>query len=144
MLEESMSPRFRRPHPASSADPIRVLLCDDVPAFRSLIRCSLEDEEGIVVVGEAGDGNEGIQLVSDLRPDVVLLDLAMPDCDGLEAIPAMRAGCPAVAIVALSGFTAERLSGPAKSLGANAYLEKGVDLSQIVSTIREVCHPTPA
>jgi DNA-binding NarL/FixJ family response regulator len=139
-----MSPRFRRPHPASCDDPIRVLLCDDVPAFRALIRCSLEDEDGIVVVGEAGDGNEGIRLVSDLKPDVVLLDLAMPDCDGLEAIPAMRAGCPATAIVALSGFTAERLSEPAKSLGAHAYLEKGVDLSRIASTIRSVCEAAPA
>jgi DNA-binding NarL/FixJ family response regulator len=117
---------------------IRVLLCDDVQAFRALVRYSLEDEEGIEVVGEAADGIEGVRQAGDLQPDVILLDLSMPECDGLEAIPAMVERSPHARIVALSGFTAERMAAPVIARGATAYLEKGVDLSEIVTTIREV------
>src|SRR4051812_31862594 len=117
---------------------IRVLLCDDVQAFRALIRYSLEEEDGIEVVGEAADGNEGVRQAADLQPDVVLLDLSMPECDGLEAIPAMRQRAPRSRIVALSGFTADRMREPVIARGARAYLEKGVELSEITATIRSV------
>lgn len=137
MLDVHMSPRFQRTVDHMSP-PIRVLLCDDVPAFRALVRYSLEDEEGIEVVGEAADGNEGVRQAADLRPDVVLLDLSMPECDGLEAIPALRVRAPECAIVALSGFAADRMAEPVMARGAMAYLEKGVELSEIVATIREV------
>ncbi|MEO6496680.1 MAG: response regulator transcription factor [Solirubrobacteraceae bacterium] len=123
----------------SSPFSIRVLLCDDVQAFRALMRYSLEEEDGIVVVGEAADGNEGIRQATELQPDVVLLDLSMPDCDGLEAIPAIARNSPRTQIVALSGFTADRMAEPVIALGATAYLEKGVDLSEVVATIRGVC-----
>jgi DNA-binding NarL/FixJ family response regulator len=130
-----MSPRFlRNPRPPGS--PIRVLLCDDVPAFRALVRYSLQDAGGIEVVGEAGDGHDGIRQVTDLQPDVILLDLSMPECDGLEAIPAMLQNAPGSAIVALSGFTAERMAEPVLASGASAYLEKGAELAEIVDTIR--------
>jgi DNA-binding NarL/FixJ family response regulator len=131
--------RFLRPtEPGSSTAPIRVLLCDDVQAFRALVRYSLEDEDGIEVVGEAADGNEGIRQATDLQPDVILLDLSMPDCDGLEAIPAMMLKAPGAQIVALSGFTAERMAEPVIARGATAYLEKGVELSEVAATIRGV------
>ena len=139
-----MAPRFLRTSPLMTDAPIRVLLCDDVPAFRALVRYSLEEEDGIEVVGEAGDGAEGIRQAADLHPDVILLDLSMPDCDGLEAIPAMRERSPETAIVALSGFTADRMAAPVIARGAKAYLEKGVDLSQIVATIRAVVAPAAA
>lgn len=129
-----MSPRFVR-----SSDPtIRVVLCDDVQAFRALIRYSLE-EAGIEVVGEAADGNEGVRQVADLQPDVILLDLSMPECDGLEAIEAMRRRSPRTQIVALSGFTADRMAEPVIARGARAYLEKGAEVAEIVATIRCVC-----
>jgi CheY-like chemotaxis protein len=121
-----------------SATTIRVLLCDDVQAFRALMRYSLEEEEGIEVVGEAADGNEGIRQAAELRPDVVLLDLSMPECDGLEAIPAMRRRSPTSKIVALSGFAAGRMAEPVMASGAQAYLEKGVDMVEIVAAIRDV------
>lgn len=117
---------------------IRVLLCDDVQAFRALVRYSLEDEDGIEVVGEAADGNEGIRQATELQPDVVLLDLSMPECDGLEAIPAIVRNSPRTQIVALSGFTADRMAEPVIARGATAYLEKGVDLAEVVATIRGV------
>lgn len=132
-----MSPRFLRSAALMSSS-IRVLLCDDVQAFRALVRYSLEDEDGIEVVGEAADGNEGIRQATDLQPDVILLDLSMPDCDGLEAIPAMVRQAPRAQIVAFSGFTADRMAEPVIARGATAYLEKGVDLAEVVATIRGV------
>ena len=131
-----MSPRFLRSNGVDDSAPIRVLLCDDVPAFRALVRYSLADEADIEVVGEAGDGVEGVRRAEALQPDVILLDLSMPDCDGLEAIPALRRRVPHAAIVALSGFTAERMAQPVIASGATAYLEKGVALAEIVEAIR--------
>jgi DNA-binding NarL/FixJ family response regulator len=133
-----MSPRFVRPSESMPPAPIRVLLCDDVQAFRALVRYSLEDEDGIEVVGEAADGNEGIRQATDLQPDVILLDLSMPECDGLEAIPAIVRNAPHTQIVALSGFAAERMAGPVIASGAMAYLEKGVELARVIETIRSV------
>lgn len=128
----------------TAPDAITVLICDDVVAFRTLIRHVLDGEPGIEVLGEAGDGSEGVAQAAALRPDVVLLDLSMPRCDGLEAMPLIRAVSPDSAIVALSGFTAARLAGPALAGGAQAYLEKGVPLAEIVATIRGVCQPLAA
>ncbi len=116
--------------------PIRVLLCDDVQAFRVLMRHILGEWPGIEIVGEAADGEEGIGLVEQLRPDVVLLDLSMPRCDGMEAIPRMRECHPSAQIVALSGFSADRMGPPVLERGAYAYLEKGTDIVTIVETIR--------
>ena len=133
-----MTPRFLRSGTSLDSDMIRVLLCDDVEAFRTLIRYSLEEADGIEVVGEAADGNEGIRQAAHLQPDVVLLDLSMPECDGLEAIPAIAERSPGAQIVALSGFTADRMAEPVTAAGAQAYLEKGVELSEIIATIRQV------
>jgi DNA-binding NarL/FixJ family response regulator len=117
---------------------IKVFLCDDVQAFRALIRFALEEDESIEVVGEAADGRAGIEGVAALQPDVVLLDLSMPLCDGLEAMPAMRERSPRSRVIALSGFTAERMAAPMLEQGASAYLEKGADLEVIQATVREV------
>jgi DNA-binding NarL/FixJ family response regulator len=115
--------------------PIRVLLCDDVEAFRALMRAQLGEDPAIEVVGEAADGEEGVAQVADLQPDVVLLDLAMPRCDGIEAIPRMRRFAPRTRVVALSGFAAARKAGRVLDEGASAYLEKGVDVAEIRSAI---------
>src|SRR3954471_13642741 len=107
-----MAPRFLRTDGLGSPGPIRVLLCDDVPAFRALVRYSLEDEPDIEVVGEAGDGLEGVRLAAQPHPDVVPLARSMPDCDAPEAIPALRRRVPPASVVALSGFTADRMAQP--------------------------------
>ena len=73
---------------------IRVFLVDDVPELRLLVRLTLEEDPAIEVVGEASNGREGVEGVGATRPDVVLLDLSMPDMDGLEAIPLMRESAP--------------------------------------------------
>src|SRR4051812_34946075 len=126
----------------TKGDLIRVFLCDDVEAFRALMRFTLADDPAIEVVGEAGDGEAGVAGVAALRPDVVLLDMSMPRCDGMEAIPRMRRESPGTAIVALSGFDAERMAGAVIKRGAHAYLQKGVDVADIRAAIRSA-HASP-
>jgi DNA-binding NarL/FixJ family response regulator len=119
----------------SKGAPIRVFLCDDAEPFRALMRFSLAEDGEIEVVGEAGDGEAGVAAVAALRPDVVLLDLSMPRCDGMAAIPRMRRESPATAIVALSGFDTERMAAAVRERGAYAYLEKGVAVDEIRAAI---------
>ena len=101
-----------------------MLLCDDAPGFRALLRYTLADEPDVVVVGEAGDGEAGLAAIADLCPDVVLLDISM------------RACAPACRIVALSGFTAAEMAAQAIARGAHAYVEKGTGVMAIRDAIR--------
>ncbi|MCW3010912.1 MAG: response regulator transcription factor [Solirubrobacterales bacterium] len=126
-----------------SQHPIRVFLCDDVPAFRSLMRYVLEEDPGIRVVGEAGDGQAGVDGVAEEKPDVVLLDLSMPILDGLETIPLMLDVSPGTKIIGLSGFTADRMAETMIAQGALAYFEKGADLEDITQMVRELGTPAP-
>ncbi|HEX2015860.1 MAG TPA: response regulator transcription factor [Solirubrobacteraceae bacterium] len=111
--------------------PIRTFLCDDVEEFRALIRIAFQGDEQIIVVGEAGDGRAGYEGVRETQPDVVLLDLSMPDLDGLEAIPLMRRACPTAAILVLSGFSAETMGPPVQRAGGDGYVEKGASFDEI-------------
>src|SRR4051794_8003470 len=135
-----MSPRFIRNTGDLSMSPssegaderaVRVFLVDDVGAFRALMRFTLEEDPRIEVVGEASDGREGVSGVERLKPDVVLLDLAMPVLDGFEAMPLMLERSPDTTIVALSGFAADRMASLCIASGAHAYLEKGEDAAVI-------------
>jgi DNA-binding NarL/FixJ family response regulator len=118
-------------------DAIAVVLCDDVPQLRVLLRFALEEDGHLHVVGEAGDGAGGVDLVGRLKPDAVLLDLSMPDMDGLEAIPAIRSAHPDTAIIVFSGFAAERMADEALRIGADRYLEKGSPLDDVRTAVRE-------
>jgi DNA-binding NarL/FixJ family response regulator len=109
----------------AATDHLRVFLCDDVAEIRVLMRFTLEEDERLVVVGEAADGEAGVAGVLDTKADVILLDLSMPGMDGLEAIQRLREVAPDTAIVVLSGFSAGRLGEAALELGADRYLEKG-------------------
>lgn len=117
---------------------IRVLLADDTTAYRQLLRLILEQDGRFDIVCEAADGEEAVRLSEAERPDIVVLDLAMPVLDGLQAIPQIRAGSPESAIVVLSGFARGVLDRDALSLGASAYVEKGEAFSKIVSTLLDV------
>jgi len=122
--------------PVPTPAPIRVFLCDDVDAFRALMRFVLEEDPAIRICGEAADGRAGVDGVDATRPDVVLLDMAMPGMDGMEAIPLMRERVPGARILALSGFNADRMAAPVLELGAHGYIEKGED----VAVIRRAIH----
>jgi len=118
--------------------PIRVFVADDVPDMRSLVRFALEESPDMIVVGEARTGAEAVQGVGKTRPDVVLLDLSMPDLDGLEVIPVVLEQSPETGIVVFSGFEAARMRGPTLELGAHRYVEKGRPLDELRAAIREV------
>jgi DNA-binding NarL/FixJ family response regulator len=122
---------------------IRVVLVDDVPELRLLVRVTLEEDPGIEVVGEAANGREGIAVVESANPDLILLDLSMPDMDGLEAIPLMRAHAPQVRVIVLSGHEAGRISLQALDQGASRYVNKADGLARIPQIVREVAKLEP-
>jgi len=127
--------------------PLRVVIIDDTDDLRDLLRIALT-RGGFEIVGEAGDGSRGIDAVRLHRPDVVLLDLAMPVMDGIEALPSIRRLCPTAKIIVLSGFGAQQMSARAVSAGADGYVQKGAALSTILDYVRDVVsgaerRPTP-
>lgn len=95
-----------------------------------------EAENDFVVVGEAGDGAQGVAAARQLQPDVVLLDIAMPVMDGLEAIPGIRTAAPAAAIVMCTAMIDERIRRRATELGADGFIEKGHDPRELVAAVR--------
>ena len=99
-------------------------LVDDVPELRELIKFGMEEDPGFEVVGEAGDGKSALEGIAEMHPAAVLLDLSMPDMDGLEAIPEIRKGDPDVAIIVLSGFSADRMGGRAIERGRGSPTSK--------------------
>jgi DNA-binding NarL/FixJ family response regulator len=113
------------------ADRVRVLICDDVAMLRELLRYELEEDDDVVVVGEANNGLDSVRLVNELQPDVVLLDLAMPGIDGLEALSLMRAAPNPPTVLVHSGFDAGTMRDRVLALGAAAYLEKGGNLREV-------------
>src|SRR5882757_1967910 len=120
----------------TQSKPISVYLVDDVPELRELIKFGMEDDPGFEVVGEAGDGKSALEGIAETRPAAVLLDLSMPDMDGLEAIPEIRKGDPDVAIIVLSGFSADRMGPPSLERGADGYVEKGTPIQELRDATR--------
>lgn len=127
----------------SEERPIRVVLVDDVPELRLLVRLTLEEDPAIEVVGEAANGRDGVHVVEAANPDLVLLDLSMPDMDGLEAIPLMREHAPNARVVVLSGHEAGRVSLEALDQGASRYINKAAGLDAIPQIVREVAQLEP-
>ncbi len=113
----------------------RALLVDDMIPLRQMIRLTLERSGRFCVVGEAGNGRDGIDAAKDLQPDVVLLDVSMPVMDGLEALPQICEVAPSAAVVMLSGFSETRLGAEATAGGARAYLEKGLSPEALVARL---------
>lgn len=122
---------------------IRVVLVDDVPELRLLVRLTLEEDPQIEVVGEGADGREGVEVVHATNPDLVLLDLSMPDMDGLEAIPLIRAASPTARVVVLSGHEAGRVSLRALDQGASRYVNKAAGIDLIPQILHEVAQLEP-
>jgi DNA-binding NarL/FixJ family response regulator len=118
--------------------PISVFLVDDVPELRQLIRFGMEEHPAeFEVVGEAGDGRTALEGISETHPAAVLLDLSMPDMDGLEAIPEIRSLQPEIAIVVLSGFSRDRMGAKAEERGADGYVEKGMPIAELRQVTRD-------
>src|SRR5687768_1789383 len=115
--------------------PIRVLITDDHLIVREGLRLILETAEGIEIVGEASDGAECLQLVPELKPDVILMDLQMPRMDGITAIDHLRSEHPETAIVILTTFNEDDLMIRGLQAGARGYLLKDTDRENLLDTI---------
>ncbi|GAA4670646.1 sensor histidine kinase [Nocardioides nanhaiensis] len=117
----------------------RVVLVDDTADLRELMRMALT-RGGYDVVGEAGDGRQGIEVCAAQQPDLVLLDLAMPVMDGIEALPGIRRRCPTARIVVLSGFGADQMAARAVAAGADGYVQKGAPIRSMLAYLQQVRH----
>jgi DNA-binding NarL/FixJ family response regulator len=117
----------------------RIVIADDTPDIRELLRLILERRHGFAVVGEAADGREAVAQTASLEPDAILLDLAMPLMDGLQAIPELRRVSPRTKIVVLSGFEAAVMKDRALESGAHVYLTKGIGTGRIADALIDVC-----
>ena len=115
---------------------IRVVLVDDDPLVRSALSLMLGGQSDIEVVGEAGNGEAGLALVTDLAPDVVLMDIRMPVMDGLEATRILHSRPSPPAVVVLTTFDADDHVLRAVASGADGFLLKDTPPGDIVSAIR--------
>lgn len=117
---------------------IRVLLVDDHQVVRRGLRTFLEVQDDIEVVGEAGDGAEGVARAEELRPDVVLMDIKMPGTDGIDALRELRDLANPAKVLIVTSFTEQRTVVPALRAGASGYVYKDVDPDALAGAIRSV------
>jgi pilus assembly protein CpaE len=123
-----------------SPDKIRVMLVDDHESARHGLRMRLGLEPDVDVVGEARCGSEAVPLALQVEPDVVLMDVAMSDGDGVSATSAINAAAPDIAVVMLSLYDDARTRSRARTAGAAAFVSKHDADRLLVSTIRQVAH----
>lgn len=128
---------------ATRMEPISVLLCDDTKDILLLLSLEFGFDPAVEVVATAENGLQAIELAGRFRPDVVVLDLAMPVMDGLEALPEIKRVSPETSIIVLSGFDASAMANQALSLGAERYLEKGTTPTEIVRAVKDVVGRSP-
>ena len=116
----------------------RIFLCDDSPDLRLLLRCCIDETPDLTVAGEAADGRDICANVRAAEAQVAVLDLSMPEVDGLQATMALRECCPDVGIVVLSGFSPGRVSDEVLARGASRYVDKRTPLNDVLDVVREV------
>lgn len=117
-------------------EPIRVLITDDHAVVREGLRSFLELQEDMDVVGEAADGAEAVALIGELHPDVVLMDLVMPNLNGVEAMRQLREQALTTRVIVLTSFLDEDQVLPAIRAGAAGYLLKNVEPQELARAVR--------
>ena len=129
---------------------IKILIADDHAFVRESTRRILEQESDLEVVGEAGDGEEAVRLATSFKPDVAIIDIAMPKLDGIEATKQIKNLCPAITVLILSAYDDDQFVFSLLEAGAAGYLLKSVRGQEIVDAVRavhsgeSVLHPTVA
>jgi NarL family two-component system response regulator LiaR len=129
---------------------IRVIIADDHVLFREGTRNLIEQEKDMEVIGEANDGNETVELVTKLHPHVVLMDIAMPKVNGIEATRQVKASYPSTAVLILTAYDNDQYIVALLEAGAAGYLLKNVSGKDLINAIRAVhageavLHPTIA
>src|SRR4029077_17856804 len=132
---------------SETTEPITVMIVEDTAVVRQGIRALLEAEGGFQVVGEAGSGGEAALLAADLAPDVVLMDLVMPEMDGVTATRLIKQNSPRSQVIVLTSYHEDEHIFPAIRAGALSYLLKGVGLEELTDAVRKaargeaVLHP---
>ena len=121
--------------------PIRVLLVDDAADIRVLLKLVLEFDNEFVVVAEAADGAEAVRLATEHQPELVVLDIAMPVMDGLDALQQVRAVAPLTKVVMYSAYDSGWLAERARGFGAAAYIDKTAGIVDMVGQLRRICEP---
>jgi DNA-binding NarL/FixJ family response regulator len=119
-------------------DKVRVVLIDDHDLLRRGIKTMLESEAEVEVVGEADDGTRALALVEETMPDVVIIDVVMPNKDGIEATREIKDHFPKVGVVVLSGHDEQQFVFDALKAGASGYLLKTAELDEVVTTVKSV------
>ena len=119
-------------------EPIRILLADDHALVRQGTRELLDKQADLEVVAEAGDGREAVQLAIKMRPDVVIMDFAMPFLNGIEATRQIKAVAPSIAILVLTAYDSEQYIFAFLEAGAAGYLLKDVSVDELVRAVRAV------
>ena len=123
--------------PGASPRPLRVLIADDHKLVRLGLRMVLE-RDGLEVVGEAATGRQAVTMAKELSPDVVVVDIVMPDMDGLQALAAIRASLPGASVIMTTAYTRPDFMARAIALGAGGYITKDDEPSSIPKAIRAV------
>ncbi len=118
--------------------PLKLVIVDDNDLFVSALEGLLESESSLEVVGRAANGASAAELAAELQPDVVLMDLSMPEMDGFEATPLVREQAPTAAIVVLTGSDDPADQERARAAGAAGYVTKDRILGELVTTIHSV------
>ena len=121
----------------SGDDCIGVLICDDNGGIREMLKAVLARRSALRCVGEASDGNQAVAEAARAQPDVILLDLAMPNRTGLQCLPELRRVAPEASIIVFSGFSMAVIAEEALGLGADLYLSKGAAPDAINDAIEQ-------
>ncbi len=121
---------------ATTKKSVTVLIADDQTLFREGIKDLLEDEKGITVVGEASSGPEAVAMAKKLKPEVILMDIKLPQLDGIAATRIIRKECPNTNVLILSSYEDEAHVTEAIQAGANGYLSKMLPASELVHALK--------
>lgn len=123
---------------------MRVLIVDDHPAFRRALTSALGLVDDIEIAGEAGSGVAACEVADLLRPDVIVMDLSMPDLSGIDAMKRIHASWPEVPVIILTAHADEGVEREAIEAGARGFLPKGTGLQDLVGVIHDAVAPQPA